>query len=223
MAKKQVKKPPEKPEIEMAASRAKELTKVVTPLTQWTKKQKLATRDEYNKACVDLESVKNVLKQVESERKSIVKPINDSVSKINAKYKLVTGPLNTIKTHLDGIMGRYVLDESAKEQARVEKLAAKAEARGEDQFAEDLRENAVSMAKAELKDAGQTPVEYYSGKLVDIKLLAAAVINGKAPVDLLEVNQAKLNALARATSGGMEIPGVRWVKEIKFQSQRGVE
>ena len=49
----------------------------------------------------------------------------------------------------------------------------------------------------------------WKGECTDLKALVGAVAAGQAPLALLEVNQSAMDSYAKATAGGVAIPGFR--------------
>jgi len=48
----------------------------------------------------------------------------------------------------------------------------------------------------------------WKAEVTDIRALMQAIIDGKAPLDLLQPNPTRLNQMARALKGAAMIPGV---------------
>ncbi|MGH9654453.1 MAG: hypothetical protein ACRD6B_13430 [Bryobacteraceae bacterium] len=57
-------------------------------------------------------------------------------------------------------------------------------------------------------------------EVTDIQALARAVIEGKAPVEVLQPNLKVLGAMAKALKGNLQIPGVRITKSISVSGRK---
>ncbi|MGH9640452.1 MAG: hypothetical protein ACRD3Y_10350, partial [Bryobacteraceae bacterium] len=78
---------------------------------------------------------------------------------------------------------------------------------------------------AEAAPAMERPKGFSAGdqfeiEITDIKALARAVIEGKAPAEVLQPNLKVLAAMAKALKGNLQIPGVRITKSISVSGRR---
>ena len=80
---------------------------------------------------------------------------------------------------------------------------------------------AIPAAPTYERAAGVSVAKTYRAEVVDIRKLAAAVGAGLWPVNLIEANQPALNAMARASKGSIQIPGVRFVEDATVRSSGG--
>lgn len=78
--------------------------------------------------------------------------------------------------------------------------------------------SAIQVAPTYERAAGVSIAKTYRAEVVDLKKLAAAVGSGQWPTNLIEANQPALNAMARASKGSIEIPGVRFVEDSTVRS-----
>lgn len=170
----------------------------------------------YIEVSTALNWAKNSYASAETERKKLVKPFNDGVKGINRLYKeRTTGPLLELIDNLSLLMGGYVDRKRLAEQKSADKEAKKAEKKGEVQFANDIRDEAVRAKVAPQSDVG-TKLKW-SAEVFDFKLFLQAVIDGAVDKDLVQVNYPQLNALARAyKKENIGVPGVKGVSETTF-------
>lgn len=80
---------------------------------------------------------------------------------------------------------------------------------------------AIPAAPTYERAAGVSVAKTYRAEVVDVRKLAAAVGAGLWPVNLIEANQSALNAMARASKGSIQIPGVRFVEDATVRSSGG--
>lgn len=70
------------------------------------------------------------------------------------------------------------------------------------------------------RTSGVSIAKVYKAEVISIKLLASAVASGTVPENLIEANMTTLNALMRASRGGIQIPGVRCIEESTVRDGR---
>lgn len=134
-------------------------------------------------------------KIIEAERTGIVKPINDSVKRINELFKPMMEEAVRIESYLKGELNIYL----AKLQKEQDLRAAEANKQIEsgDRIAPAVRKFENTTAKIE-----QLPTRvYYITKVVDFS---------KIPDNYKILDDAKLEA---ANKAGIEVPGVEFSKE----------
>ena len=189
----------------------------------------IMTRPDLSHATDLVKTIKSRFKEIEDERKRIVKPFNDGVDAINGRFKGMTGPLLEAEAALKGKMLAFQKEEEKRandEAVRVAKIQAEA--------AEKARQEAEEHAKAnpEADDISSMPLpekliaaavevnmpihrpttygqtgavstvkKVWAFEVTDIKALA------NARPDLVMVDTVKINQLIRGVGG--EIPGLR--------------
>ena len=70
------------------------------------------------------------------------------------------------------------------------------------------------------RTSGVSIAKVYKAEVTNIKLLASAVASGTVPENYIEANMVTLNAMMRASKGGMQIPGVRCIEESTVRDGR---
>ena len=162
---------------------------------------------------------------------------------IATKRKAVGG-LPAAKQSIRGELGKYA--QLLEDRARAERLQIEREAREADARRLELELEAVeAMAVAPeemaaevaaileapraltLPPAAQVTMsipgarDVYTGVVVNLKMLCAAIGNGEVPTSMIEVNQGNLNRRATSDKEGFNIPGCRLEKTKSVTSKRG--
>ena len=185
---------------------------------------------EYEDARNQLTLVKRKWKEIDEKRKSIIKPLKESVSKITDLFK---PPLETLKSCEMLIKEKMVwyqkeqekirLEQEAKaravqrkEQERLREEATKAAKRGDNEISEIMEREAdmlpvITPLATKPKAKGTSVRKTWSAKITDKMELIKAVAEGRAPARYLEVNIKELDKSARALKDDMMVPGVEVV------------
>jgi hypothetical protein len=66
------------------------------------------------------------------------------------------------------------------------------------------------------KVAGASPVMRYRAEVIDKMALLKAIVEGRAPMELVEPNQSALNAQARSLKSGFSVAGCKLIEEPDF-------
>lgn len=179
----------------------------------------------------DLRSeIKRRLKDADGQRTELVKPLNDHVKTINAKFKTVTQPLEDAENALRPKVTAYQIkveqekrDEAERiRKAREEELKAAAEAEakiGNKDGAERLEAMAESV-KAKPEEVGRggfTGAKSYlvSRWVFEVTDIAALALAG---AEYVQPNTVAINSAIKA--GAREIPGLV-IREEKTAAVRG--
>ena len=72
----------------------------------------------------------------------------------------------------------------------------------------------VPVQQTYVRASGVSTLRTYKAEVVDIRKLARAVADGVVAANLIEANMPALNAMARASKGAMQIPGVSFKEEM---------
>lgn len=189
----------------------------------------IMTRSDLSTATDLVKIIKTRSKEIEDERTKLVKPFNDGVKAINARFKGMTAPLEEAETSVKGKMLAFQKDEERRAQeeaSRLEKIRKEAEEKARKEQAEaiasgadDIRNMPSPAAQIEPVVSTHRPTTYgqtgavstvkkvWAFDLIDIKTLAAA------RPDLVMVNEVEINREIRGKGG--EILGLRvYEKEI---------
>jgi len=181
----------------------------------------------YQLAGTELKEIKGKIKVLETQRKSITDPLNAAKSRIMDLFRRPIDFLTDAEASLKRAMLTFQREEerkrqeaeriaqeaTRKEQERLrkaaEKKAAKAEAKGDEDKAQELRENVPvlplpTVAPTPRRVAGVSTREIWKARIVDESLI---------PRKYLVVNEKMLGDIARSTKGAVEIPGVEFYAE----------
>lgn len=107
-----------------------QLRKSSTELVEHASNIVIFTRADLSVATDIVKAIKNRHKDIEEERTRIVKPFNEGVKAINARFKAMTAPLEDAETDLKGKMLVFQREEERKareEAARLEKVRCEQE------------------------------------------------------------------------------------------------
>ena len=180
-------------------------------------------------------------KKLEDKRDSLVRPLNTVVNDINALFKVPRDRIDAILTKAKGHMNNFARaqqaiadakakrerEEAARERKEAEDLAAAMKKMSGDageetakvvvEQAEKRVEKAAAPAKVAISRGRQSSVgtaKTWAVEIKDIKLLALAVAEGRAPITMIEPNMRALIAAGRAGGVEKEVDGVRYYQKI---------
>lgn len=157
--------------------------------------------------------------ELEARRKRIVDPINKAKDEIQDLFNPPLAAWKRVIGEAKKKIGLWILDKETK----AKELQAKAE--------ESLAEGASPETTRALVTASAETVTHVSGAsshkvwVADVNNamdLIKAVAEGKAPANLVVVNDSDLQALAKATKGSMALPGVTFREAVvtSFSAKR---
>ncbi len=184
-------------------------------------------------AAEDLKRIKVQYKALEDQRFEITRPLDQAKKAVMEFFEQPLGYLRQAETILKRAIGNWH-DEQARiareaeaaarqraleAQRKLEEQAAKLEARGKSEQAEEKRMQAAlapAIAAASVvapppKSSGISMRETWSAEVENLMELARAVADGRAPLNAIEPNMPMLNGTARAQKDAMNIPGVKAV------------
>lgn len=183
----------------------------------------------YRRAAETLGRVKSAIKQIEEQRVAITKPINEALRTINAQAKVAADPWQNVERKIKGAIAAYdaeqdrirreaqrVADEAArKEREKLERQAAAAAAKGKEDKAVELEQRAAAVVSAVAQP--ETPkVEGVSRRFV----VKTEVTDPKlVPREYCKPDEPKIDKIAKAMGGDIEIPGVRIWKEAVISAR----
>ena len=198
----------------------------------------IASAEEYTIGADRLKAVKAREKLIEEQRTELVKPLNATVKRINDLFRRPLELYSQAGASIKQKMLAYQQEEernrraeqarlnelARKEEERLRKLAetkaVKAEAKGQIERAEEIRESvplisAPQAAPVEVpKVAGISTRQIWKAEVNDLSALIKAVAAGEVPPEALLPNTAYLGQTARALKSAMRWPGVRvWAEE----------
>lgn len=195
----------------MATKKSKEVSEASTeskpvdsyPLVTETEKYAIALQpkvksllinsdDQLSKAYDILKEIKEKSKALDNDRKLIVKPINDSVKRINALYNKPIDALEEIEAQIK----RGILNYQNECERKQRELEAKKQ-KEYDKKGLDLEVVPKIVNKVQAFSSGHVR-KNYSAKVIDPKLI---------PQEYWVIDYAKLNGVAAALKESFNVPG----------------
>ena len=187
----------------------------------------------------DLKAVKTLAKQVNSKRLAITKPLNDALKEVNALFRPAQISLTNAEELLKSKILAYQNDQdrfaralqakadatARKEQEKLEKRAAKAEAKGKTEKAEVLRQVAEAQTapviqSAAPKLAGVARRVTWKAEVTDkLALIMHIVEERRDLMRLIKIDQAALNAEARHLKEKLNLDGVEVSEETSIAAR----
>jgi|GEM_PF-1141226 len=189
----------------------------------------VASHDDFLAANAELQSIKKKMREIESKRQELKAPILDAGRKVDELFKPALAVLASAEDAIKKQMiswqreqeriKREAEEAARKELEKAERARVKAIEKGDIEKVAKLEEKVVNIA-ATVAQAPEAPkakgfyiTEIWSANVVDFGLLVKAVAAGKQPIDLLLPNQSALDALAKAHTTNLSVPGVLAVKK----------
>lgn len=177
-------------------------------------------------------------KRMEEERKDLVGPLNETVRKINAKYKpftealqraeqIIKGKIGTYDREQERIRQRELAEAEAKARRERERLEARAETareKGNEEKAETLAMQAASTvaavpAETTPKVSGASTRKVWKADVQDVRKVCQLIAEGKLPPTLVEFKQVELNKIASTWQNTQEFPGLRIYQDYSVASR----
>ncbi len=184
--------------------------------------------------------IESLIREIEATRKSLKEPILESGRRLDTVFNGMKKPLIAARGVIDQKLSKYRREEQEKadkkraeeerkqrelDNRRREAILAAAREQGDSE--EEIESTEEEFFEAPMVTPTPTPSRIpkveglsatirWSGEVTDINALVHAVAEGKAPIDLLQINTAELNRLAKALRSTMNVPGVRAVSTESF-------
>jgi hypothetical protein len=216
------------------------LVNEATAILSQAKTYVIQNNDQLQTAASELASIKTKAKQLDEQRKRMTKPLDDSKKEImdffRAPLDFLADAEGIIKHSIAGYQqaqeraareAQAKLDaEARKQQEKLMVRAEKAAESGKEEKAHELAMQAASVVAPVVaanvdKAQGISTRQNWKAEVTDKMALVQAVAAGKLPISMLDVNMTSLNAIAKATKGEVEYPGVRFYPETVV-SARGL-
>ena len=208
-----------------------QLRSTVQELCELAGDMMIMTRADLSAATDIVKAIKTRFRDAEEERKRLVRPFNDGVSAINARFKAMTTPLSDAENDLKAKMLAFQKEEEkrAQEEAtRIEKARREAEEKARKEAEEQAAESDRAPLPEVVKEAPPTPIvqahkpttygqtgavstvkKRWVFDLVNIQELAAS------RPDLVTVDTVKINQEIRGKGGN--IPGLNIFEKEEMQ------
>jgi len=224
---------PENVTIEMA-DKAKEAEAILQKAQTLT----ISNEEQFSNASNILTVVKIRYKEIEADRQTITKPMNDALKAVNAYFsqpKILLGQAENIlksgivkfRTYQEmkaqaeqARINEIARQKAEKDQAILEKKAQQAEKKGEEEKAMELRQvkdTVVPVAPlvqpTVIKGAGQSFRSVWKWEVTDTSAI---------PRQYLTLDEKQINAIARGgIQGAMHIPGIKFREEKQLAVRVG--
>jgi len=194
----------------------------------------VTTDEDWARAGEEQKQLREQVKAAEEQRDSWVRPLNAQVKRINDLFRRPKEVLEQVVNILSRARLAYEAKKQAeadrirreqeeaarREQARLDKLAAeraaRAEAKGDAEKAEEIRQTVPqvplpipSLAPILPKVAGIAKQQHWFAEVTDLPALITAVAAGEVPMEAVLANDAWLKKTASALKTAMKYPGVR--------------
>lgn len=224
------------PEVALVVAEKEALQKDVLSLESKVKSLKIVDEETRKHASFLLTAVNDAIKGAEAKRKTFVDPLNATVKRINAEFKLITDPLTNLKSIINNEQIRdYNEQEKARKEAE-EKARKEAEEKQRkldarlNKTKNDEHKELLELEKAnvdanlndkleEAKSSVQRSVFTGVGTTTIKKIWTYEVTDlSKVPEEYKMLNETKVGQVVRA--GVREIPGIR-IYEKPSVSSRG--
>lgn len=198
-------------------------------MLEFVKCQKVTSNEDYQSANEKLKDIKRLYKDLDEKRKSITRPIDAAKKSVMDFFKAPLFALSESERHLKATMldwnreqerkrreeERKLQEAARKEEEKrrkaLERKAVKAEQKGKEELAQELREEKETVYVAppvmpEIRPSahGSSIRKVWKAKVVSME---------KLPKEFLIIDQKKLDGVARATKGTMSIEGVEFYTE----------
>jgi len=194
---------------------------------------RITTPEMARVAGVELRAVKRLAKEIEEKRLAITKPINAGLREVNNLFK----PAKDFLSHAESVLkakllgfqrdqeriARKLQAELAEvaeiERKKLEKKAAKAEAKGKTEKADDLREQAEThiapvVIPAVPKQEGISTRKTWRVRITNKPALLKHIVNERPDLlPLVQISETALTAQARSLKGEFGLPGIEVTEE----------
>lgn len=187
---------------------------------------KIVSTEGYEQGSSLLLRIKAALKSLEEARTRITAPLNASLREVNAQAKGKAAPLEEAERIIKRAMGDYQIEqeriareqqrkldeEAAKERTRLQEIADRAAASGQETKAERFAERAATVVAPVVQAVAPKVAGIKTRDVARYKIVNAALL----PREYLMADEKKIGAIVRALKTEANIAGVEvWLeKEI---------
>lgn len=189
----------------------------------------------FEQANAMLNTAKDLLDTLTDEKKKFTEPYNDALKAVRGWFKPGEERLEKVISMLQRKMSAYVVEEQERrkkaqreadaaaeaERRRLAERARRAEEAGKEEKAQELQQKAAEVVTEVVPQRVQAETTkttmVWKGRVKDKIAFIKAVADGVIPDSLVEIDEGKLNGIARQSEGGMKFPGVEWYQEAQFR------
>jgi len=212
----------------MEAKTEVELSEITNPLVEVARSFQVTDDYQYGEAMEQVAYIKGQKKMLDDERTDLVKPLNDTVKKINDRYRAPISACDEAEKILKKSCVVYVdakeaLAKKAREEAQAladaehAKAVAEAEANGED--ATMLVSVVVETEQEAPKVAGTSVKKTWVATVNNKMDLIKFVVANPAFENLLEVDNSALQKMVKAMGSSFNIGGCSAKQETSLSSR----
>lgn len=168
---------------------------------------KITNQEDAELAADFLGTLKDGYNDAETERKAIVKPFNDGVKAINARFKKITGPISDAMATVKAEVLRFDNEQQKLRDEAALKVAAELEEQGNDVSADiTLKTAQVPAPTTQSVSGNSTQIrKTWDFEVEDIKAFA------NAHPEMVEVKATAVRALIR--SGTRDLAGLKIIQK----------
>jgi hypothetical protein len=188
----------------MASTTAEPLS--MGQLERWVAVNSITTQSEYVDLVTVRKHLKGLIKAAQEKYKPSIDKLNSVIKDLKVNRDLVAAPAERLDSHLKELMESYEAVQRQQLQAEAERRAATLAKRAPQVAAEIVAQAEIAIVTPEVQGVSYRHMR--RARVVDMMALVKAVAAGKASIEVLEVNQSYLNALAKLPDATM--PGVEF-------------
>ena len=196
------------------------------------KDMQIVDQMSYDNAGLHLKHAQQLEKKIKEFFDPHKKKAHDLHKGICASEKEELKPVQDVIKLLKGGMGKFIEEQRAIAREKEAKLAAEAkkqeeeklleeakilEEAGEKELAEEVLEQDVhvnvSVQTPDFKTNNVRTRKTHHARVTDLKALMVEVMEGRAPANLIIVDEKALNKLATSTKGSLKIKGVQFYEK----------
>lgn len=188
-----------------------EISKEVVKMEEQAAKLKVTNEEEASSATTFLSGIKARLKRIEELRVFFVKPLNDQVKAINAKFAEQSDPLENAERVVKRAIGDYTMEQHRRARAEEERLAKLREKQNERRDEKGLDPILTPLPTVARPEA---TIKTDGGKATTTLVWKFEVqVPSQVPVEYMTVDESKIRKAVQA--GIREIAGVRIYEDVQ--------
>ncbi len=218
--------------VDQAATEAEGLKDGATAILAQAEQFEIVTQEHYVASADLLKQIKTKQTALDGLRRSMTRPLDEAKSRIMDLFRPAGERLSRAEDTLKDAMiaftreqerqrqetERIAREAAEKEAERLMRRAEQARAKGKDDKATDLEDQAENVPVPIVPSqqpavSGVSLRTTWRAEVHDLKALVAACAKGQAPLALLQPNMVVLNTQARSLKKELNIPGVRAVSD----------
>lgn len=196
----------------LSSNKVTQIAEQMKALLHYKSKKDITNQQDYEETAKILYQLREAYAEAEERRLRESKPFRTAVTTWNSMCKTITVPMKETERHLTELMKIYALKHMNKETEQVLAIAENAEARGEEQYAIDLRANLNSMSN--VPNSCMKARVNWKAEVTNLKEVLLAVIEGDLPTDLITIKQKDLDDIAKKVQDTKKIDGLKIYRDL---------